>query len=97
MMMMILSSANSSVEVAVTGSGVPVSLVPAPSHRFDFQSCALGQSLDLPCVLQNLCPQLPVSFRFGKVAHFAATPSAGTIGPGQRQVRAAAVGFRLFQ
>ncbi|XP_037829859.1 cilia- and flagella-associated protein 47-like [Kryptolebias marmoratus] len=78
-------NANSSVEVAVTGSGVPVSLVPTPSHRFDFLSCAIGQSLDLLCVLQNLCPHLPVSFRFSKVAHFTAEPSAGTIGPGQCQ------------
>ncbi|KAM4559691.1 cilia- and flagella-associated protein 47-like isoform 2-T3 [Odontesthes bonariensis] len=77
--------ANSSVEVAVTGSGLPVSLVASPSHRFDFLSCATGQRVDLMCLLQNLCPQLPVSFRFRKMAHFTSEPSAATIAPGQCQ------------
>ncbi|XP_035984268.1 cilia- and flagella-associated protein 47 isoform X2 [Fundulus heteroclitus] len=77
--------ADSSVEVAVTGSGVPVALVPSPSHRFDFPSCTMGQRSDLLCVLRNLCPQLPVRFRFRSVAHFSAEPTAATIGPGQCQ------------
>ncbi|TNN43031.1 Cilia- and flagella-associated protein 47 [Liparis tanakae] len=74
-----------SVELAVTGSGLPVSLVPSPSRKFDFLTCVTGQRVDLLCVLQNLCPQLPVNFRFCKVAHFSSKPSAGTIGPGQCQ------------
>ncbi|XP_041834411.1 cilia- and flagella-associated protein 47-like [Melanotaenia boesemani] len=78
-------NANSSVELAVTGSGIPVSLVPSPSRRFDFLSCVTGQRVDVLCVLQNLCPQLPVSFRFRKLAHFSAKPSAATLGPGQCQ------------
>ncbi|XP_071320696.1 cilia- and flagella-associated protein 47-like isoform X2 [Trachinotus anak] len=77
-------SGNSHVELAVTGSGLPVSLV--PSHqRFDFLTCVTGQCVDLLCVLQNLCPQLPVNFFFRKVAHFTAKPSTGTIAPGQCQ------------
>ncbi|XP_033472251.2 cilia- and flagella-associated protein 47-like [Epinephelus lanceolatus] len=76
---------NSSVELAVTGSGLPVSLVPSPSQRFDFLTCVTGQRVDLLCVLQNLCPQLPVNFRFRKVAHFTTKPSTGTIAPGQCQ------------
>ncbi|KAK5847639.1 hypothetical protein PBY51_016749 [Eleginops maclovinus] len=75
----------SSVELAVTGSGLPVSLVPSPSHRYDFLTCVLGQCVDLLCVLQNLCPQLPVNFRFHKLAHFTTKPSSGTIAPGQCQ------------
>ncbi|KAK5608644.1 hypothetical protein CRENBAI_022655 [Crenichthys baileyi] len=78
-------NANSSVEVAVAGSGVPVALVPSPSHTFNFPSCATGQHSDLLCVLQNLCPQLPVRFRFRKLVHFTADPTAGTIAPGQCQ------------
>ncbi|CAG5933337.1 unnamed protein product, partial [Menidia menidia] len=78
-------NANSSVEVAVTGSGLPVSLVVSPSHQFDFPSCVTGQRADLLCVLQNCCPQLPVSFRFRKIAHFTAQPFAATIPPGQSQ------------
>ncbi|XP_047432995.1 cilia and flagella-associated protein 47-like isoform X3 [Mugil cephalus] len=78
-------NADSSVELAVTGSGFSVSLVPSPSDRFDFLRCAKGQRVDLHCALQNLCPQLPVAFRFRKIAHFTAEPSAGSIAPGQRQ------------
>uniref|UniRef100_A0AAQ5ZD21 Calponin-homology (CH) domain-containing protein n=1 Tax=Amphiprion ocellaris TaxID=80972 RepID=A0AAQ5ZD21_AMPOC len=77
--------ADSSVKLAVTGSGLPVSLVPGPSHRFRFPGCVTGQHVDLLCVLQNLCPQLPINFRFHKLAHFSTKPSAGVIGPGQCQ------------
>ncbi|XP_023184954.1 cilia- and flagella-associated protein 47 [Xiphophorus maculatus] len=76
---------DSSVEVAVTGSGIPVALVPSPSDTFDFSHCAMGQHSDLLCVLQNLCPQLPIRFRFRKLAHFTAHPPTGTIAPGQCQ------------
>ncbi|XP_070711754.1 cilia- and flagella-associated protein 47-like [Pempheris klunzingeri] len=76
---------DSSVELAVTASGVPVSLVPSPSERFDFLTCVTGQGVDLLCVLQNLCPQLPINFRFRKLAHFTTKPSTGTIAAGQSQ------------
>ncbi|KAM9836041.1 cilia and flagella-associated protein 47-like [Aulostomus maculatus] len=75
----------SSVELAVTGSGLPVSLVPSPSHTFSFPSCVIGQHVSRLCVLQNFCSQLPINFHFRKLAHFTTEPSAGTIGPGQRQ------------
>ncbi|XP_072305824.1 cilia- and flagella-associated protein 47-like [Eucyclogobius newberryi] len=71
------------VELAVTGSGVPVSLVPSPSQKLNFLPCVTGECVDLLCVLQNLCPQLPVHFRLKKLPHFSAKPSAGTIAPGQ--------------
>lgn len=77
---------NSNVELAVTGSGLPVSLVPSPSETFDFPTCAIGGRVDRLCVLKNLCPQLPINFRFSKLAHFTVKPSIGTISPGQCQV-----------
>lgn len=73
-------------ELAVTGSGLPVSLVPS-SSQFDFLTCVTGQRVDLLCVLHNLCPKLPVNFRFRKLVHFSTKPSSGTISPGQCQVR----------
>ncbi|XP_058470520.1 cilia- and flagella-associated protein 47-like [Solea solea] len=76
---------SSSVELAVTGSGLPVSLVPNPSDTFDFPVCVKGQRADLLCVLQNHCPQLPINFHFRKLAQFSAKPSKGTINPGQCQ------------
>ncbi|XP_029931399.1 cilia- and flagella-associated protein 47-like [Myripristis murdjan] len=76
---------HSSVELAVTGSGLPVSLVPSPSENFNFLSTVRGQHVDMLCVLQNLCPLIPINFRFRKTAHFTTVPSAGTINPGQCQ------------
>ncbi|KAF3706395.1 Cilia- and flagella-associated protein 47 [Channa argus] len=75
---------NNSVELGVTGSGLPVSLVPSP-QRFNFLTCVTGQRVDMLCVLQNLCPQLPVNFQFRKLAHFTTVPSKGIIPPGQCQ------------
>ncbi|XP_053738274.1 cilia- and flagella-associated protein 47-like [Synchiropus splendidus] len=72
------------VELPVTGSGLPVSLVPSPSARFDFD-CSLGRSKSVLCKLQNLCSQLPVKFRFHKLAHFIIDPVAGTIPAGHSQ------------
>ncbi|XP_056157527.1 cilia and flagella-associated protein 47-like [Lampris incognitus] len=76
---------SSGVELAVTGSGLPVSLVPSPSYSFNFLSCTRGQRVDLLCMLQNHCHQLPVNFHFRKKAHFSTEPSTGTISPGQCQ------------
>lgn len=70
----------------MTGAGLPVVLVPHPSDRFNFLTCVAGKRKDMLCVLQNLCPQLPVKFRFRKLAHFCAEPSDGTISPGQCKV-----------
>ncbi|XP_051915032.1 cilia- and flagella-associated protein 47-like isoform X1 [Hippocampus zosterae] len=75
----------STVELAVTGTGLPVALLPSPSNRFDFSTCDVGQRGEHLCVLQNLCPHLPIHFRFRKLAHFGAQPSSGTIAPGRCQ------------
>ncbi|XP_075873511.1 cilia- and flagella-associated protein 47-like [Nelusetta ayraudi] len=73
----------SSVELAVTGSGLPVSLVPSPGHRFRFPPCVTGQRSSLSCTLRNVCTKLPVVFRFRTLPHFGTEPSSGTIQPGQ--------------
>lgn len=83
----LLSPGKSNVELAVTGTGLPVVLVPHPSHDFDFGHCIEGQQVNLPCVLQNFCPLFPVKFRFRKLAHFSTEPSTGKIPPGQCQVK----------
>ncbi|XP_077399924.1 cilia- and flagella-associated protein 47-like isoform X1 [Vanacampus margaritifer] len=75
-------NANSTVELAVTGTGLPVALVPSPSNRFDFSTCGVGQRGEHLCVLQNLSPHLPIHFRFRKLALFGAQPCSGTIAPG---------------
>lgn len=82
----LLSPGKSSAELAVTGTGLPVVLVPYPSQDFDFGTCKEGQPVDLLCVLQNFCPFLPIIFRFQKLALFTTKPSSGKIPPGQCQV-----------
>ncbi|XP_029603297.1 cilia- and flagella-associated protein 47 [Salmo trutta] len=74
------------VELAVTGSALPVSLVPSPGHSFNFQQCLMGERVDVLCVLHNLSPLLPVTFKFRKMANFISDPPSGTISPGQSQV-----------
>ncbi|XP_045065582.1 cilia- and flagella-associated protein 47-like isoform X3 [Coregonus clupeaformis] len=73
------------VELAVTGSALPVSLVPSPGHSFSFQQCMMGERVDVLCVLHNLSPILPVTFKFRKMANFISDPPSGTISPGQNQ------------
>ncbi|KAL1021786.1 hypothetical protein UPYG_G00017930 [Umbra pygmaea] len=74
-----------SVELAVTASAHPVSLVPSPGHSFSFQQCLLGERVDILCVLHNHSPLLPVTFRFRRIANFLSDPSSGTIAAGQCQ------------
>ncbi|XP_054654983.1 cilia and flagella-associated protein 47-like [Dunckerocampus dactyliophorus] len=76
---------NSIAELAVTGSGLPVAVLPSPSDSFDFSTCNVGHRAERLCVLQNLCPHLSVNFRFRRLAHFGTEPSSGTIAPGQHQ------------
>ncbi|XP_071186802.1 cilia- and flagella-associated protein 47-like [Salvelinus alpinus] len=73
------------VELAVTGSALPVSLVPSPGHSFSFQQCLMGERVDVLCVLHNLSPLLSVTFKFRKMANFISDPPSGTISPGQSQ------------
>lgn len=70
----------------MTGSGLPVSLVPSPCHRFTFAPCVTGERCSLLCTLRNVCTKLPVIFRFRKLPHFGTEPPSGTIQPGQCQV-----------
>ena len=74
------------VELAVTGAGLPVHLLPKPGADFGFLGCVCGQRSHLLCLLHNLSPQLPVHFRFRKVAQFKAEPASGVVAPGQCQV-----------
>ncbi|CAL8389259.1 unnamed protein product [Boreogadus saida] len=78
-------TAGQGVELAVTGLGLPVRLLPKPGVDFSFLGCARCQRSDLLCLLRNLSPQLPVHFRFRKVAQFGAEPASGVVAPGQCQ------------
>ncbi|XP_034145586.1 cilia- and flagella-associated protein 47 [Esox lucius] len=73
------------VELAVTGTALPVSLVPSPGHSFSFKKCLMGERVDVLCMLRNLSNLLPVTFKFRKMANFNSEPSSGTIPAGQCQ------------
>ncbi|XP_066563691.1 cilia- and flagella-associated protein 47-like [Amia ocellicauda] len=72
-------------ELAVTGTGLPVSLTPTPGPCFDFKEIYMGERVEMLCVLQNRSPLLPVVFRFQKTANFIISPSKGKIDCGLQQ------------
>ncbi|XP_046887323.1 cilia- and flagella-associated protein 47-like [Hypomesus transpacificus] len=78
-----LCNGGGAVELAVTGSGLPMALVPSPSLHFSFQDCTPGQRVSMLCVLQNQSHLLPLNFRFCKIANFISDPPTGVIAPGQ--------------
>ncbi|KAJ8003687.1 hypothetical protein DPEC_G00150910 [Dallia pectoralis] len=73
------------VELAVTGTALPVSLVPSPGHSFTFQQCLMGEHVDVLCILRNFSNLLPVTFKFRKMANFISDPASGTVPAGQCQ------------
>ncbi|RXM29158.1 Cilia- and flagella-associated protein 47 [Acipenser ruthenus] len=73
------------VELALTGTGLPVDLTINPGPRFSFKECNMGECVDILCELQNNSLLLPVVFGFRKTANFNMSPSKGKINPGQQQ------------
>ncbi|XP_041127618.1 cilia- and flagella-associated protein 47-like isoform X2 [Polyodon spathula] len=73
------------VELALTGTGLPVNLTINPGPRFSFKECSMGERVDILCMLQNNSLLLPVVFGFRKTANFNMSPSKGKINPGQQQ------------
>ncbi|XP_067896652.1 cilia- and flagella-associated protein 47-like isoform X2 [Heterodontus francisci] len=71
------------VELALTGTGFPVSLNISPTTEFDFKECFLGEKVYVTSTLRNDSPLLPLIFQFRKIAHFQVTPAKGKIQPGQ--------------
>eukprot|EP00079_Xenopus_tropicalis_P021661 XP_012813080.1 PREDICTED: cilia- and flagella-associated protein 47 isoform X1 [Xenopus tropicalis] len=73
------------VELAVTGSGVPVALSFNPGTLYNFKECFIGEQVDILCSLQNKSLCLPVVFSFCKISHFYISPAKGKIEPGHSQ------------
>ncbi|XP_027731257.1 cilia- and flagella-associated protein 47 [Vombatus ursinus] len=67
------------VELALTGSGLPVLLSFVPGKVLHFTPCFMGQRSEILCSIQNHSKSLPVVFSFHKVAHFRTTPEKGKI------------------
>ncbi|XP_015276849.1 PREDICTED: cilia- and flagella-associated protein 47 [Gekko japonicus] len=67
------------VELALTGSGLPVMLTFSPGPAINFMECYMGEHTDIICTLKNECDILPVSFAFRKVAHYNICPAKGKV------------------
>ncbi|XP_065057284.1 cilia and flagella-associated protein 47-like isoform X2 [Rhopilema esculentum] len=71
----------SRVEVALTGTALPVSLSILPSPTIEFDNCPVGSSLDCKVTIRNDSPDLPVAFAVPKSAHFVPFPQADCLDP----------------
>ncbi|NXF73736.1 CFA47 protein, partial [Sclerurus mexicanus] len=67
------------VDLALTGSGLPVMVTFNPGPEINFMDCYLGEQTQVPCTLKNESECLPVTFSFRKAAHFTISPEKGKI------------------
>ncbi|XP_042644204.1 cilia- and flagella-associated protein 47 [Tyto alba] len=64
-------------ELALTGSGLPVLLTFNPGPVIKFMDCFSGEQTQVLCTLRNESESLPVTFSFRKTAHFNICPEKG--------------------
>ncbi|NXO49311.1 CFA47 protein, partial [Aramus guarauna] len=67
------------VELALTGSGLPVMLTFNPGPVIKFMDCFQGEQPQVLCTLKNESEYLSVTFSFRKTAHFNISPEKGKI------------------
>ncbi|XP_059154686.1 cilia- and flagella-associated protein 47-like isoform X2 [Physella acuta] len=79
------SEKDSQLEIAMTGTALPVLLNIYPTAKLDFGECPINEHADILCTVKNESKILPVLFEFKRVAHFTSHPPNGKISPGQTQ------------
>ncbi|XP_071134806.1 cilia- and flagella-associated protein 47-like isoform X3 [Mytilus edulis] len=79
------TKSDTSVEIALAGTALPVLVDIEPSMKFDFGECPVGEHADVLCTIHNSSNELPVIFQFRKIAHFTTHPASGKIEAGQSQ------------
>ncbi|XP_075769379.1 cilia- and flagella-associated protein 47 isoform X3 [Pelodiscus sinensis] len=67
------------VELALTGSGLPVMLTFSPGPIVNFMDCFMGEHTEIICTLRNESESLPIIFSFHKTAHFNICPEKGKV------------------
>ncbi|EMP32673.1 Putative protein CXorf22 [Chelonia mydas] len=67
------------VELALTGSGLPVMLTFSPGPVVNFMDCFMGEHTEIMCTLKNESESLPVTYSFHKIAHFNICPEKGKV------------------
>ncbi|XP_060230649.1 cilia- and flagella-associated protein 47 [Meriones unguiculatus] len=70
------------VELALTGSGLPVLVQFDPGKVLTFAPCYMGEHSDILCVIKNHSISLPVLYRFQRTPHFKMYPEKGKIEEG---------------
>lgn len=70
-------------EVALTGTALPVLVDILPQTNFHFNECPVNEHVDSLATLKNDSGILPVSFAFRPVAQFAFHPPSGKLRPGE--------------
>lgn len=78
-----LLNSGTTLEIALTGTALPVLLSVSPQMRINFAECMMGEHVDTLCVLKNNSRELPVAFQFRHVAHFTTSLPAGKLEPGK--------------
>ncbi|XP_039112210.1 cilia- and flagella-associated protein 47 [Hyaena hyaena] len=73
------------VELALTGSGLPVILHFDPGKLLTFAPCFMGEHSETVCIMQNRSKALSVMYHFKKTAHFKIDPKRGKIDAGCTQ------------
>jgi hypothetical protein len=72
------------VEIAITGTALPVQVDILPEKTLEFGECATGDTISILTAIQNDSPLLPAAFSVNRVAYFKAKPSHGVLSPGQK-------------
>ena len=67
------------IELAMTGTALPVSLSILPSQFINFDKCVVGNIIKESITLNNNSPHLPVHFCIKSSAHFNIDPGSGEI------------------
>ncbi|XP_054551875.1 cilia- and flagella-associated protein 47 [Talpa occidentalis] len=70
------------VELALTGTGLPVLLHFDPGQVLDFAPCFMGECSEITCIMHNHSKSLPVVYDFRKTAHFKIDPQRGKLDEG---------------
>ena len=71
-------------EVAVTGTALPVDIRLLPATQLDFGGCLVNFCSCMQLQLQNNSSALPLEFSCQKLAHYRCDPDKGRLEPGQQ-------------
>uniref|UniRef100_A0A2I3GAR7 Calponin-homology (CH) domain-containing protein n=1 Tax=Nomascus leucogenys TaxID=61853 RepID=A0A2I3GAR7_NOMLE len=69
-------------ELALTGTGLPVLLQFDPGPVLNFKPCFMGERSEIQYIIKNQCELLPVTYHFKKIANFEIDPENGKINGG---------------